>query len=90
LSALLDSHLGILARRHRVAGDQGALQECQTYDEALRLAAGCSYLRGGDFRMGIEQPPFGKMTGCRSIDAVAEAALAPRRPAGTNYSRGRD
>jgi 4-amino-4-deoxy-L-arabinose transferase-like glycosyltransferase len=40
---------------------RSARLECQTFDEALHLAAGYSYLRTGDFRMGREQPPLGKM-----------------------------
>lgn len=36
------------------------LQESQTYDEAVYIAAGYSYWRTGDFRINTEHPPFAK------------------------------
>ncbi|MFH1171343.1 MAG: glycosyltransferase family 39 protein [bacterium] len=38
-----------------------SLQESQTIDESVHLAAGLSYLTTGDFRMNPEHPPFIKM-----------------------------
>jgi 4-amino-4-deoxy-L-arabinose transferase-like glycosyltransferase len=38
-----------------------ALQESQTWDEAIYIAAGYSYLRTGDYRMNLEHPPLGKI-----------------------------
>jgi Dolichyl-phosphate-mannose-protein mannosyltransferase len=37
------------------------LQESQTYDEAVHLAAGYSYLTTGDYRLNPEHPPLSKM-----------------------------
>jgi len=37
------------------------VQENQTFDEGMHLAAGLSYLRTGDYRMNPEHPPLGKM-----------------------------
>jgi hypothetical protein len=37
------------------------VQENQTFDEGMHLAAGLSYLRTGDYRMNPEQPPLGKI-----------------------------
>jgi 4-amino-4-deoxy-L-arabinose transferase-like glycosyltransferase len=38
-----------------------ALQESQTYDEAMHLAAGYSYLTTGDFHRNPEHPPLSKL-----------------------------
>ena len=38
-----------------------ALQESQTWDEAIHIAAGYSYLRTGDYRISRENPPLGKI-----------------------------
>ncbi|UCF78032.1 MAG: hypothetical protein JSW03_07915 [Candidatus Eiseniibacteriota bacterium] len=32
-----------------------------TYDEPNHVASGCSYLKTGDFRMSLAQPPVGRM-----------------------------
>ena len=62
---------------------EGALQvasiggETQTWDEAFHLAAGYSYWRTGDFRMGSEQPPFAKM-----LNALPLLLLDPDVPVG--------
>src|SRR6266540_2067338 len=37
------------------------LQESQTYDEAVHLTAGFSYLTTGDYRLNPEHPPLSKM-----------------------------
>lgn len=37
------------------------LQESQTYDEAVYIAAGYSYWRTGDFRLNSEHPPLAKL-----------------------------
>ena len=37
------------------------VQENQTWDESMHLAAGFSYLKTGDFRMNTEHPPLGKL-----------------------------
>jgi 4-amino-4-deoxy-L-arabinose transferase-like glycosyltransferase len=49
--------LALLATLQGVA----AWHETQNWDEGLHLAAGYSYLKTGDFRMGYEQPPLGKV-----------------------------
>jgi hypothetical protein len=38
-----------------------ALQENNTWDEAIYLSAGYAYLKTGDFRMNAEHPPLGKL-----------------------------
>ena len=38
-----------------------ALQENNTWDEAIHLSAGYAYLKTGDFRMNAEHPPLGKL-----------------------------
>jgi 4-amino-4-deoxy-L-arabinose transferase-like glycosyltransferase len=38
-----------------------SVQESQTYDEGMHLAAGLSYLKEGDYRMNPEHPPLGKL-----------------------------
>jgi hypothetical protein len=38
-----------------------ALGESQTYDEAVHLAAGYSYLKTGDYRLNREHPPLAKI-----------------------------
>src|SRR5205814_179311 len=40
---------------------KSARMETQTWDEGLHLANGYSYLRTGDYRLGAEQPPLGKI-----------------------------
>jgi hypothetical protein len=49
--------LGLMA----VAQITSILQESQTYDEGMHLAAGLSYLREGDYRLNPEHPPLGKL-----------------------------
>ena len=51
---------------------RSALQETQTYDEAIRLAAGYSHLKTGDYRINPEHPPLGKI--------LAALPLLPLRP----------
>jgi 4-amino-4-deoxy-L-arabinose transferase-like glycosyltransferase len=50
-------------------------QESQTWDEAIHLAAGYSYLRTGDLRMNPEHPPFGKY-----VNALPLLFLHPELP----------
>lgn len=52
-----------------------ALQESQTYDEAVHLTAGYSYLKTGDYRLNVEHPPLGKM-----LSALPLLLLRPRLP----------
>jgi hypothetical protein len=52
--------IGLLAIMGAVQVRSAGL-ECQTFDEAVHLAAGYSYLRTGDFRLGMDHPPLGKM-----------------------------
>jgi hypothetical protein len=35
--------------------------ESQTFDEAFEIASGYSYLKTGDYRISLEQPPLGRM-----------------------------
>lgn len=49
-----------------------ALQETQTYDEGIHLAAGYSYLKTGDYRINPEHPPLGKI--------LAALPLLPLKP----------
>ncbi len=49
-----------------------ALQETQTYDEGIHLAAGYTYLKTGDFHFNCEHPPLGKL--------LAALPLLPLRP----------
>src|SRR6267378_3468630 len=51
------------------------LQESQTYDEAVHLTAGFSYLTTGDYRLNPEHPPFSKM-----LAALPLLFLNPRLP----------
>lgn len=37
------------------------VEESQTFDEAVHLAAGYSYWKSGDFRLNTEHPPLGKL-----------------------------
>jgi hypothetical protein len=50
-------------------------QESQTYDEAVHLAAGYSYLTTGDYRLNPEHPPLSKM-----LAAVPLLFLKPHLP----------
>ncbi|MGE5567465.1 MAG: ArnT family glycosyltransferase [Rhodospirillales bacterium] len=50
-----------------------ALQETQTWDEAIHIAAGYSYLKTGDYRLNREHPPLFKL--------LSAAALLPLDPA---------
>ena len=52
-----------------------ALQETQTWDEGIHLAAGYSYLKTGDFRLNKEHPPLFKM-----LCALPLLALHPKLP----------
>ncbi len=52
-----------------------ALQESQTYDEAVHLTAGYSYLLTGDYRLNVEHPPLGKI-----LSALPLLLLRPRLP----------
>ena len=38
-----------------------AVRDSVTFDEPLHLASGYSYLHKGDFRLGPDHPPLGKM-----------------------------
>jgi len=49
-----------------------ALQETQTYDEAIHLAAGYGYLKTGEYRFNVEHPPLGKI--------LAALPLLPLKP----------
>src|ERR1035437_3747426 len=51
------------------------LQEVQTWDEAVHLAAGYSYWKTGDFRMNRDHPPLGKY-----INALPLLILNPALP----------
>jgi 4-amino-4-deoxy-L-arabinose transferase-like glycosyltransferase len=51
------------------------LQETQTWDEGIYLAAGYSYLKTGDFRFDSEHPPLGKL-----INALPLLLLNPSLP----------
>ena len=51
------------------------LQESQTYDEAVHLAAGYSYLTTGDYRLNPEHPPLSKM-----LAAIPLLFLKPHLP----------
>ena len=51
------------------------LQECQTYDEAVHLAAGFSYLTTGDYQLNPEHPPLSKM-----LAAIPLLFLKPHLP----------
>lgn len=52
-----------------------ALQETQTWDEAIHIAAGYSYLKTGDYRLNREHPPLFKL-----LCAAPLLALDPRLP----------
>lgn len=62
-------------------GVMGAVQfrsaalESATFDEASHLACGYSYLRTGDYRMGIDHTPLGNI-----LNALPLLALNPRLP----------
>jgi hypothetical protein len=49
-----------------------ALQETQTYDEGIHLAAGYTYLKTGEYHFNCEHPPLGKL--------LAALALLPLKP----------
>ena len=51
------------------------LQETQTWDEGIHLAAGYSYLKRGDYRMNPEHPPLGKI-----LSALPLLFLKPALP----------
>src|SRR5689334_676998 len=51
------------------------LQESQTWDEAIHLSAGYSYLRTGDYRINPEHPPLEKI-----LNAVPLLFLQPSLP----------
>ncbi|MGO9130424.1 MAG: hypothetical protein ACLQIS_11895, partial [Bryobacteraceae bacterium] len=52
-----------------------ALQETETWDEGIHLAAGYSYLKTGDFRLNPEHPPLFKL-----LCALPLVALHPKLP----------
>jgi hypothetical protein len=52
-----------------------ALEANQTWDEAMELASGYSYLRTGQFRIQAEQPPLAKI-----LAALPLLPFAPRLP----------
>ncbi len=52
-----------------------ALQETQTWDEAIHIAAGYSYLKTGDYRLNREHPPLFKL-----LCAAPLLALDPLLP----------
>jgi predicted membrane-bound dolichyl-phosphate-mannose-protein mannosyltransferase len=54
---------------------RSALQESQTWDEAIHLAAGYAHLRTGEYRLNPEHPPLQKL-----LSAAALLPLNPRLP----------
>jgi hypothetical protein len=52
-----------------------ALQETQTWDEGIHIAAGYSYLKTGDYRLNREHPPLFKL-----LCAAPLLALDPLLP----------
>ena len=66
---------GLLLLAMGAAQVSSALQETQTWDEGIHLAAGYSYLKTGDFRLNREHPPLFKL-----LCALPLLALDPRLP----------
>lgn len=56
------------------------LEEAQTWDEAIHLAAGYSYLKTGDYRMNPEHPPLGKILSALPL-LFLKPAVPQDRPA---------
>jgi len=59
--------------------------EAQTWDEAIHLSAGYTYLRTGDFRMNLEHPPLTKY-----LQAAMLLPWNPKAPVETPYWKDRD
>jgi hypothetical protein len=62
------------------------VQESQTFDESVHLAAGFSYLRAGDYRMNQEHPPLFKML-CAAPLLFTDARLPIEHPSWTAPSQ---
>src|SRR5687767_15220153 len=54
-----------------------AVQESQTLDEALHLAAGYSYWTTGDFRLNPEHPPLAKLLAALPLLALQPSFSPP-------------
>src|SRR5713101_6905623 len=68
-----------------------ALEENQTFDEAVHMLAGYSYLETGDFRLNPEHPPLGKILNALPLLLFLKPELPtkdPRWPDGDLYDLG--
>ncbi|MGA2328150.1 MAG: glycosyltransferase family 39 protein [Bryobacteraceae bacterium] len=66
---------GLLLMAMAAAQVTSVLQETQTWDEGIHLAAGYSYLKTGDYKLNREHPPLFKL-----LCALPLLALDPRLP----------